>query len=380
MWWQIVVQDTRLAELSGAGTSLLSGPFDTHLPRNINDADLKPEMGQIPQDHAGTTDMTFCMTRYEIANFLKSSNTDFFFFDGAWAKPDGALATLVEKDKAIDELENRLEEKYLKHCSDPNMTLHFLTKIFTRTAIYRMRLVAHHPRHLPDKGASMPPEEKDYLCRLNLNMLENDNIAHSNKSADKFAWYLNAYFQFPAFIYLISELRHRTRGELADRGWAAVNQAFQYRIQFITKRKDSPLFQATSALALKAWQARQIDAAVHREPEPEPPLYILTLRSYFGEPPHKGRKSSHGGSGYLQTPADSLPDSHTVDRFEQIQDDARPVADSVSGPSGDLESNPTKWSPVDWSYWDELIQNWEPQAADGNQQFDFGESISFSGQ
>ncbi|KAL8815266.1 MAG: hypothetical protein Q9223_005582 [Gallowayella weberi] len=380
LWWQIVVVDTRLAELSGAGTSMLSVPFNTCLPLNVNDADLSPEMGELPPEHTRTTDMTFCLSRYEIGKFLKASNTAFFFFEGAWAKPDGTPATLEEKDRAIDELEHRLEEKYLKHCSDAKITLQFLTKIFLRNAIYRMRVVAHHPQHRPDKGASMPAEEKEYLCRLNLNMIENDNIAHGNKSAEKFAWYLNMYFQLPAFVYLISELRHRTRGELAERGWAAISEGFQNRIQFIAKRKDSPIFKATSALALKAWQAREMDFAAHREPVPEPPSYIKTLRSIFGEPPPKQRRGFYGGPDQAEKPADYATQSHTVAGPESLEEAAETVKGSVPAPSDNLGVNPTEWSPMDWSYWDELIQNWDPQIPDGSEQFDFGESFNFNGQ
>ncbi|KAL8801670.1 MAG: hypothetical protein Q9182_004307 [Xanthomendoza sp. 2 TL-2023] len=380
LWWQIVVVDIRLAELSGAGTSMLSVPFNTCLPLNVNDADLSPEMGELPPEHTRTTDMTFCLSRYEIAKFLKDSNTAFFFFEGAWAKANGTPATLEEKDRAIDEVEHRLEEKYLKHCSDAKVTLHFLTGIFLRNAIYRMRVVAHHPQHRPDKGASMPAEEKEYLCRLNLNMIENDNIAHGNKSAERFAWYLNMYFQLPAFIYLISELRHRTRGELADRGWSAINEGFQNRIQFMAKRKDSPIFKATSALALKAWQAREIDFAAHREPVPEPLSYIKTLRSIFGEPPPKRRKSAYGGSDQTEKPVEHATQNHPVAGPDSSQEAVETAKGTVPGPSENPSVNPTEWSPMDWSYWDDLIQNWDLQIPDGSEQFNFGESFNFNGQ
>ncbi|KAL8920628.1 MAG: hypothetical protein Q9208_006110 [Pyrenodesmia sp. 3 TL-2023] len=361
LWWQIVVLDSRVAELSGAGTSIVTALFDTRLPSNVNDSNLNPEMGELPPNHPGTSDMTFCLARYEIIDFLKKSNTTFFFFDGAWAKPDGGPATLAEKDQAIDELDRRLEEKYLRHC-DPQITLHFLTKMFARTAVYRMRLVAHHPRHHPDKGASMPTEEKDLLCRLSLNMIENDNITHRNKSTDKFAWFINTNFQFPAFIYLISELRHRTRGELADRGWQAISEAFQYRIPFIADRKQSPMFQATSALALKACQAREMDAVAHNEPIPEAPDWIISLRNLFGDPPPRRKRDPK----YPRPPADAVGG--------HAEQGARRYSDMASAPDPGI--SPTEWSPMDWTYWDELIQNWAPQVPDGSEPFDFGQPFN----
>ncbi|KAL8715737.1 MAG: hypothetical protein Q9220_000404 [cf. Caloplaca sp. 1 TL-2023] len=376
LWWQIIVLDSRVSELSGAGTSILNLYFDTNLPSNVNDSNLNSEMGETPMDHPGATDMTFCLSRYEIAHFMKRSNTVFFSFDGPWAKSDGEPATIMEKDSAIDELERRLEDKYLKHC-DPQITLHFLTKIFSRTAVYRMRLVAHHPRLYADKGASMPQEEKDLLCRLSLNMIENDNICHRNKSADRFAWFVNSHFQFPAFVYLISELRHRTRGELAERGWAAVNEGFQNRVKFIVERKQSPMFKATSALALKAWQAHDLDMRMHGEPAPEPPEYILTLRSIFGEPPAKSRKDTEGNDVYLHTPADSTTQSDVVERASKMPPSGNGDTDSAHTEPG---NNPTEWSPMDWAYWDELIHDWEPQVPDGSALLSFDQTFGLNEQ
>ncbi|KAL8979008.1 MAG: hypothetical protein Q9177_006250, partial [Variospora cf. flavescens] len=372
LWWQIVVLDARAAELSGAGTSILTALFDTRLPSNVNDSNLKPEMGEIPPDHPGTSDMTFCLARYEVINFLKRSNATFFFFEGAWAKPEGVPATLAEKDHAIDELEQRLEEKYLRHC-DPQITLHFLTKMFSRTAVYRMRLIAHHPRHYPDKGASMPTEEKDLLCRLSLNMIENDNITQRNQSASKFAWFVNSNLQFPALIYLISELRDRTRGELADRGWQAIGEGFQYRIAFIAERKRSPMFQAIAALTLKAWQAREMDALANNEPVPEPPDFILTLRRIFGEPPFRHKKGSAGDPENSHVPAHSAARDHAGKRSDHM----RGIAENGVFATTEVTPEPgttssSDWTPIDWTCWDELIQNWGPQIPDGSEQFDLG--------
>ncbi|KAL9576276.1 MAG: hypothetical protein Q9212_007235 [Teloschistes hypoglaucus] len=377
LWWQIVLLDSRVAELSGAGTSVLSTPFDTFLPSNVNDSNLLPEMGEMPPEQKGASDMIFCLTRCEIANFMKQSNTT-FFFDGAWARSDGAPASLAEKDAAIDELEDHLERKYLRHC-DPQITLHFLTKIFTRTALWRMRLVAHHPRHYPDRGASMPAAEKDLLCRLSLNMIENDNIAHRNRSADRFAWFVNTNFQLPAFIYLLSELRHRTRGELSDRGWDAIAEGFRNRIDFIAERKHSPVFQATSALALKAWQAREMDALAHGEPGLQQPEYITTLKGIVGNPTPQPknkhqRRFEDNKHEYMHTPTDStIGDSSSFQQGTPSNGSTTATTAPPPPPQARaLGQEPTEWSPIDWMYWDELIQNWEPGInADGSGELDF---------
>ena len=370
LWWQIVLLDARVAETSGVGTSILFGAFDTHLPSNINDSNLSPGMGEMPPSHQGATDMIFCLARCEVANCMRRSRIS-LSFDGTWGRPDGASVSLAEKDAAIDELGQRLEEKYLRHC-DVKLTAHFLTTIFTQTALWRMRLVAHHPRHYPDRGASMPQAEKDLLFRLSLNVIENDNVVYRNRSADKFGWFVNGNFQLPAWIYLLSELRYRTRGELCERGWVAVAEGFQNRIQFIIKGKSSPMFQAMSALVLKAWQARTADASTHGEPAPTLPEYILTLRSTFGEPLSKGKKP-------VENNYTNLGGAGTSDGAMMIPD-APNNADVATGMNGieglpvQLGIDPHEWSPMDWTYWDELIASWEPQLPDNGEQLDLGQS------
>ncbi|KAL8872367.1 MAG: hypothetical protein Q9174_001995 [Haloplaca sp. 1 TL-2023] len=376
LWWQIVLLDARVAETSGSGTPILFDAFDTHLPSNVNDSNLSPGMGEMPPSHQGATDMIFCLARCEVADCIRKSSIS-LSFDGTPARPEGASVSLAEKDAAIDELTYRLEEKYLRHC-DAQLTLHFLTTIFTQIALWRMRLVAHHPRHYADRGASMPQTEKDLLYRLSLNMIENDNVVYRNKSADKFAWFVNGNFQLPAVIYLLSELRYRTRGELCERGWDAIAEGFQNRIHYIIRGKSSPMFQAMSALVLKAWQARTADASAHGEPAPTPAGYILALRSTFGEPPSKGKKS--------------VEDNHTNQGAAMSTDGATRAIDQLTNAAGGMGTNgvdgspaqlgvdPSEWSPMDWTYWDELIASWQPQLPDNGEQFDFGQSFNLGRQ
>ena len=394
LWWQICLIDSRVSELSGAGTSVLSNVFDTKLPLNVNDSDLNPDMTELPIEHTTASEMTFCLARYQIADFLRTANAAHFFLDGQWSRKDKPPATAREKDEEIDEIERRLQQEYLRYC-DQKIAFHYLTFIYVSSAILRMRLVAHHPRHYSDKGASMSQSEKDFLCSLSLRLIENDNLLHRNKSIDRFQWFVNTNFQFPAFVYLMSELRHRTRGELADRGWAAVSEAVHYRSQFMMDRmrQKSPMFHATSTLSLKAWQARENDFLKHGERVPEAPEYIVTLRSIFGNgypakghhPSNKHRKGDNGAA--IPTPADSsksgepgdtnLSPPNTENQWAGINSMGEAMGEPLSTPgAGDLGAN--EWSPMDWTYWDELIQGWEPQLPDSNgAAFDFGEGIGF---
>jgi len=69
---------------------------------------------------------------------------------------------LSEKDKVIDELETVLESKFLRYCN-PVIPLHILAKGVVNVVCSKMRLTTRHPRRYPDRGISMPQEDKKEL-------------------------------------------------------------------------------------------------------------------------------------------------------------------------------------------------------------------------
>ena len=70
LWWYIVTLDGRLTELMGSESSLPKS-MDTLLPSSFNDSDLEPDMTTLPEERIGTSEMTFCLLKYEIARFLR---------------------------------------------------------------------------------------------------------------------------------------------------------------------------------------------------------------------------------------------------------------------------------------------------------------------
>ena len=42
------------------------------MPLDVNDGDLYPDMKEPPMEHTGVTEMVFCLTRCEIAEFIVS--------------------------------------------------------------------------------------------------------------------------------------------------------------------------------------------------------------------------------------------------------------------------------------------------------------------
>lgn len=91
-------------------------------------------MTELPKEQLGATEMMFCRLRYEVIDALRNSK----IADGNWNLVT-SVEIIAERDKAINELEKLLEEKYLRY-ADPSIPLHllctFMAKCVTCTVSY----------------------------------------------------------------------------------------------------------------------------------------------------------------------------------------------------------------------------------------------------
>jgi hypothetical protein len=276
-WWQVVFLDGQSSKLAGAGFPGWLAKLDTKLPLNISDSDLSPGMKETPVEREGVTEMLFCCLRCEVTEALRKSGGFGETKHGQWYIKTGP-DLIAEKDKAIDALEVRFEQKYIRYC-DPSIPLHLLAIYMTKSVICTMRLMAHHPHQYPDKGASMPQKEKDMLFSESLKELEIATMRHSNKIVRGFQWHIHVHFSLNAFIYVLNELRHRTTGDQVDRAWQQVEASFENRPEMLQETKNS-LYYAIRNLTLKAWAKREEAGGLYQDPHQlTPPRFISVLRS-----------------------------------------------------------------------------------------------------
>ena len=191
LWWQILILDSRAAELSGSGVSIFVNLFDTMTPRNLNDRDLHPGLKELPPDRTGATDMIFIMLRCELGTFLRKT----------MPTTAGNQSFMEAKDEEIDRFEQLLESKYLRFC-DALYPLHFLTSIVGRAALATVRLIAHHPSRYEDGGASMPKEEKRMLFELSMKLVKYDQLIRATKVLHRYLWHVEGK-QVESFLFTL---------------------------------------------------------------------------------------------------------------------------------------------------------------------------------
>ncbi|TVY37693.1 Transcription factor [Lachnellula subtilissima] len=336
LWWQLILLDTRVGELSGYGSTLHMYMWTTKLPSNVNDSSLFPDMREPPPEHPGATEMLFVLQRCEVAQFFYQTR-----------RSCGPFET---DDAVIDAFEALLQEKYLKYC-DSQVPLHHISSAMAKGAIYKLRMGKHHPNLMSSKSKEMSEQELDKLFRSSMAMLENHHNLMGAKSLSRFFWHIYTNFPFPAHVYLICALRYRTTGELADRAWKQLEASFDRRSKSeMAKRRGnqaSTLHMAMANLTVKSWDARE--SALPELQETPTPRFIQQLREKLAS-----RKSSN-----CTPQSDACPPEIGNQVGNQFEDaypwlNQQPPFETQSFDQSNILMPDS--STMDWSFWNGIGQ------------------------
>ncbi|KAK3944890.1 fungal-specific transcription factor domain-containing protein [Diplogelasinospora grovesii] len=315
LWWQLVIFDKRVAEITGSSiTALSTSGGDCRFPLNINDADLNVHAKDPPAPYPGPTEMLFALTRIELTVAgaphgirpmaatttppgggsgpgpgLKQPRVQ---YSPSPSSPD--VVTHVANQNLPIDLENfcaYVESAYLKHC-DSKIPIQFFTLMMTRQALSKLRVVGYLCRGV----ATLDDAERDALFVEAIRMVEYDNIIQSADTLQGFRWYTYQHFPFPAYIFLVSELRQRTTGDLCERAWAAMIENHERR--GMTRNLRSPMHIAFGNFFVKAWDAREAAELQNGRTVATPKLVILlrNTMSKWKRQPHAGPVNGGGAT------------------------------------------------------------------------------------
>lgn len=277
------------------------------------------------------------------------------------------------KDQLIDQFESHMQETYLKYL-DRNIPLHLLADGGVRSAVCKMRLMAHHPSQY--RGKPMPRAEKEMLFANSVRMVEYDVMGKSTRGLDNFSWHLDVAFQIDAFVFMLIASRTQANdAPLTKRAWQLVAEMYKYRPALLEDGKNE-LYAAVRALTLRAWEAREADLArSHMEP-----IHVPQVISELRE--RKSKKARTASIASLSIPHDASPLDQLAGVATQVDprynEDPNPGfvfggygADPASSfrPDPDLpldgmfgnfagDINMSGWEPsqVNWEFWNALLE------------------------
>ena len=346
LWWQISLLEARGAEFAGVSQTSHGLDWTTRLPLNVNDSALHPSMTELPAEHNGATEMMHCLIRYEFGQAMKretGQNT----YDGSMRHLNSSEVSVKTKEQAIERMETLLEQKYLRYC-DPSIPLHFISSLVASSILCKMRFRAYHPRHYWARRESIQQSEKDSLFAVCVKMLENHNIFYANSNTRKFAWHVEAQLQFDSLVHVLSELRFRTTVEQANKAWHQVDGIFQNNPALLTDKKKG-LNVAMARLATRAWD--NYERSTSRDPYARYQMQsshfrdMLSSRVDVPKSMNVEEAATNLGSTQPNQPVTAFLGSEI---------------DALAQPF-DFNASPMDTTPVDWSAWDDLLQDFDAQ-------------------
>ncbi|KAH7366584.1 hypothetical protein BKA66DRAFT_573253 [Pyrenochaeta sp. MPI-SDFR-AT-0127] len=363
LWWQIMMLEGFSQKLAGTGSSGAAFTGDVKMPSNFNDSDLFLGMKELPKEHDGATEMMFFLIRCFAAEFLKRSADGHVTFDGVWNKLTTNAVEADIKDKAIDELDAIFQRKFLRYC-DPSITWHLMCSHLGKTIIFMMRFMA---RSTDYHKANMAQSQKDLLFDLALQILASQNLAYTMKEMQGFMWHVNLHFQWKAFIFIVSELRHQTQGSQVELAWKEVEKTYQFHPSFDKELSKRALPIAVSNLTLKAWEAY---IAAQGVPASGEPVFVQLIR--LRQKRTKGSKDLSGQSSTAETPSPAPPTngkckSSIEDTFLAYADpsiafdwNTADLNASLGIPSTLSDTLPLDYPEhMNWSSWDSLLVDFQ---------------------
>lgn len=286
LWWTLVGYDRRIGEMTGSTVTALSSGGDCKIPLNVNDSDLHIDGKEFPTSHSGPTEMLFSLTRIELAMAVASdSNRDSQKMNNPEKSPVGTpnsrpaaptirLAGQDGPSYTLDGFCAHIEGTYLTQC-DPKIPLHFFTLTMTRQALCKMRIINFLVRMHNNDSVPLKEIERENLSLQAIQMIEYDNVVQSSESLRPFRWYSMHHFPFPAYMFLVQELRHRVSGHMVERAWEAI--ARNHSLRKLLNNYHSPMHIAFGGHFIKAWDAHEA-ALVSAGKPVDRPSFLAALR------------------------------------------------------------------------------------------------------
>ncbi|GAW11645.1 hypothetical protein ANO14919_009930 [Xylariales sp. No.14919] len=224
LWWAICVLDLRSAEDQGCELTVVERSFDTLFPLNVNDSDISPEMTDFPPERIGSTDMTFCLIRYEICGLSRRLHNA---ASGIWPCPRDTRATPEEHEAKLIEMYEHIDQKYLKACpAKETDLLNWVSATIARLIMSKMSLVIYQPL-MPSAGTELPNDVRDRLFMASIEVVEYNRVLNLEPKIRRWRWLFQTYNQWHAVAYLLLEVCRRSWSASVERGWVALNDTFQ---------------------------------------------------------------------------------------------------------------------------------------------------------
>ncbi|OJJ05255.1 hypothetical protein ASPVEDRAFT_114128, partial [Aspergillus versicolor CBS 583.65] len=245
LWWCICILDIETAEDQGTDPMLHDVFYDTRLPLNINDDDVDPFVKDLPQEQSGFTDLTYFLLQCEVALATRRLT---YHLPGS---PCPALQSIEERRSLVEDLDRRLNERYVRHL-DPNSALQSVCIKLVRISIAKLSLIIHQPL---DKDQKIPHDVRDKIISHAIEMIELSHTLHMDVRLAKWKWEFQTHIPWHALAFVLSEMCCGRESSILERAWPSISTIFkEWQRDAISQSRT--IWQPLSKLMVRATYCR----------------------------------------------------------------------------------------------------------------------------
>lgn len=296
LWWHVAMVDLRTADIQGARPSLDIFSSDTKVPLNIADDDLQPDAQFPPPERHDILPITFTLIRCEICETLRNFSLE---CQGIlrFEIMSSTEISVERKETVINELENRLEQRYLRYY-DPSNPLHTFASIMIRSGLCKMRLFAYGLNREVVANDATKQETQRYREKAFANALKLLEyvifLRTDSNLSKKFTWQIGASYLWTTMLFTLAGMKNRKIGPEVDKAWQLVGTVFSLFPELCEPSVKSPLT-SLSKWTLDVWNVYITESMARNLEQPSTPEFIIALRQWQSsvKKPQSGDKSSN---------------------------------------------------------------------------------------
>lgn len=267
LWWHISTLDSRTAENNKVDPIIRDSWPNTQLPLNVNDANLDPDMSEVPRSQPGKTEMLFSLVRFEVLHFMRR-----LIVSDELALSNGyKIQSSAEKREAIDAFKERIETQYLSHC-DTKIPFDFVTAASNRLILAKLKLAVSKPQH----EQIQCPLVRANFQRICVDILQHTRTLRHYEKGSRWLWLFQTYVEWDALTYLLEDLCRHPATSDSDIVRKAVNEIYLHWKNSSDGRRDHRWQQIEE---LYSWALPQYSNETNSQAEQSDSFNSFTLPS-----------------------------------------------------------------------------------------------------
>ncbi|POR33178.1 Putative transcriptional regulatory protein [Tolypocladium paradoxum] len=259
LWWAILMLDLRSADELGTDMAIGERSYDTHMPSNINDADIGPESTEIPAPREGRSDCAVSIVRGEICGMSRRLVTAASAMASLCPKADNS--SIAERERMLIEVYQRVEHKFLQHVLDETDPLYWVAAMIARVIMAKMCLVIYQPMLFPGSDYELSGEIRQRIYVAAIEIMEYNHKLNTDPRCKQYRWLFKTYTNWHAIAYALIETCRRPWTALVERGWEAVNGYDKDPVEIARRADHAAVFLPLRKLFMRARRHREAEIA-----------------------------------------------------------------------------------------------------------------------